>query len=77
MAGPPRYETPGAVYHVMTRGDGGRVVFEDDRSRSGWLERLEEVCAKRGWRVYAYVLLGNYFHLQVETPQVNLVAGVK
>ena len=30
-----------------------------------------------GWQVHAYVLMPNHFHLVVETPQPNLVAGMK
>lgn len=77
MARPPRYEAAGAVYHVMARGDGGRDVFEEDADRLQWLDRLEEACAKHGWRVHAYVLMGNHFHLLLETPEPNLVKGMK
>jgi len=77
MARALRYEAAGAVYHVMARGDGGRDVFEEDCDRYGWLDRLEEVCGKYGWRIHAYVLMGNHFHFLLETPQPNLVAGMK
>ena len=72
-----RYEAAGAVYHIMARGDGGRDVFETDLDRRAWLERLEEVCGSHGWRVHAYVLMGNHFHLLLETPEANLVSGMK
>lgn len=77
MARPVRYEAPGAIYHVMARGDGGRDVFVGDRDRYAWLDRLEEVCGKHGWRVHAYVQMGNHFHILLETPQPNLVKGMK
>ncbi len=77
MARQARYEAAGAIYHVMARGDGGRDVFEDYRDRFKWLERMGEVCEKYGWRVHVYVLMGNHFHLLLETPQPNLVAGMK
>jgi len=41
------------------------------------LETLGEVCAKTDWQVHAYCLMGNHFHLVVETPAGNLVAGMK
>jgi REP element-mobilizing transposase RayT len=65
------------VYHVMARGDGGKVVFETDDDRLVFLKRLEETCGSCGWRVHAWVLMGNHFHLLLETPQPNLVAGMK
>jgi len=77
MARPLRYEAAGAVYHVMARGDGGKAVFEDDKDRYGWVDLLERGCERFGWRVHAWVLMGNHFHLLLETPEPNLVAGMK
>lgn len=77
MARPARYEAAGAVYHVMARGDGGREIFENDADRFDWLRRMEEVCRKYGWRVHAWVLMGNHFHFLLETPEPNLVVGMK
>ena len=36
-----------------------------------------ETCQKTGWRVHAYVLMGNHYHLLVETPEPNLSRGMK
>ncbi len=30
-----------------------------------------------GWRVHAWVLLSNHYHLMIETPEANLVAGMQ
>lgn len=72
-----RHQYPGAVYHVMARGDGGKVVFEGDDDRKAFLFRLGQVCGSHGWRVHAWVLMGNHFHLLLETPEPNLVTGMK
>ncbi|MGD9418485.1 MAG: transposase [Verrucomicrobiota bacterium JB025] len=77
MAGQPRFEYPGAIYHVMARGNGGDAVFVTDDDRKSFLFRLGQVCASPGWRVHARVLMGNHFHLLLETPQANLVTGMK
>ena len=77
MARALRIEYAGAVYHVMARGNQGRAVFRDDEDRRRFLETLAEACAKTGWRIHAYVLMGNHYHLLVETPEGNLVAGMK
>ena len=77
MARSLRFQYPGAVYHVMARGDGGKMVFETDDDRLVFLKRLGETCSSCGWRVHAWVLMGNHFHLLLETPQPNLVAGMK
>jgi REP element-mobilizing transposase RayT len=77
MARKLRLEYPGAVYHVMNRGDRREEIFKDDKDRERFLETLGEVCVKTGWQVHAFCLMGNHFHLVVETPQGNLVAGMK
>ena len=77
MARKLRLEYPGAIYHVMNRGDRREPIFKDDVDRQRFIETLGEACAKTGWQVHAYVLMPNHFHLVVETPQPNLVAGMK
>ena len=77
MARSLRFQYSGAVYHVVARGDGGKMVFETDDDRLVFLKRLGETCNSCGWRVHAWVLIGNHFHLLLETPQPNLVAGMK
>jgi len=77
MARKLRVEYPGAIYHVMNRGDRREAIFQDDADRRRFVETLGEACAKTGWQVHAYVLMPNHFHLVVETPQPNLVAGMK
>lgn len=77
MARKLRVEYPGAIYHVMNRGDRREAIFRDDRDRQAFVSALAEACAKTGWEVHALCLLGNHFHMVVETPQGNLVAGMK
>ncbi len=77
MARKIRIEYPGAIYHVMNRGDRREAIFKDDLDRRRFLATLGEACAKTDWQVHAYCLMGNHFHLIVETPQPNLVAGMK
>ncbi|HEV2435612.1 MAG TPA: transposase [Verrucomicrobiae bacterium] len=77
MARPLRIQYPGAVYHVMARGNHGQRIFQDNRDRQCFLETLGEACEKTGWRIHAYVLMGNHYHLLVETPEGNLVSGMK
>ena len=77
MARPIRFQYPGAIYHVMARGDGGKAVFETDDDRKSFVFLLGQVCASHGWRVHAWVVMGNHFHLLLETPQANLVSGMQ
>jgi putative transposase len=72
-----RLEYPGALYHIMNRGDRREDIFLDDKDRQLFLETLGQCCAKTDWQVHAYCLMPNHFHLVLETPQPNLVAGMK
>ena len=67
----------GAIYHVMNLGDRREAIFEDDKDRERLLETLTEACEETGWQVHAYCLMGNHFHMVIETPQPNLVVGMK
>ena len=71
-----RIEFEGAVYHVMCRGDRREAIYEDDTDREIFLATLGQACAKTGWRVFAYALMANHYHLLLETPKANLVAGM-
>ena len=77
MARKLRIQVPGAIYHAMSRGDRREDIFRDDLDREAFLQTLADVCAKTGWQVHAFCLMPNHFHLVVETPQPNLVAGMK
>jgi REP element-mobilizing transposase RayT len=70
-------EYPGAIYHVLNRGDRREDIFKDDLDRHRFLSALEEACEKTEWQVHAWCLMRNHFHLVIETPQANLVAGMK
>jgi putative transposase len=77
MARKVRVEYPGAIYHVMNRGDRREEIFYTDKDRELFLETLAETCERTGWQVFAYCLMSNHFHLAMETPRANLVAGMK
>jgi REP element-mobilizing transposase RayT len=72
-----RIEYAGAIYHVLSRGDRKRAIFLDDVDRQDFLKTLAETCQKTGFEVHAYCLMNNHFHLVVETPRANLVAGMR
>ena len=71
-----RIEYPGAMYHVMSRGDRRERIFLDDVDRQDFIKTLAEACQKTNWQVHAYCLMPNHYHLVLETPEPNLVAGM-
>jgi len=72
-----RVEYEGAIYHVMNRGDRREPIFLNDQDRQLFVQTLGEACQKTGWQAHAYCLMNNHFHLVVETPRANLVAGMR
>ena len=77
MARQPRFQYAGAAYHLMARGDGGKQLFIQKADHESFLYWLERVCGSHGWRVHAWVLMGNHFHLLLETPEANLSSGMR
>lgn len=76
MARKLRIEYPGALYHVINRGNYRRDVFESAGAAEAFVTALREAVAQYGWRLHAYVVMRNHYHLALETPQPNLVEGM-
>ena len=77
MARPLRIEFAGALYHLTSRGNGREAIYLSNSDREIWLEVLAEVCRRFNWVCHAYCLMGNHYHLLVETPEGNLSAGMR
>jgi len=77
MARKPRVEFAGATYHVMCRGNHQEAIFKDDQDHKCFLDTLGEVSKRNGWLIHAFVLMGNHYHLLMETPEPNLVDGMR
>ena len=77
MARKLRVQYPGAIYHVMNRGDHLEVIFRDSEDPQLFLRTLDEGCTRADWQVHCFCLMSNHFHLVIETPRANLAAGMK
>jgi REP element-mobilizing transposase RayT len=64
------------IYHVTSRGLEQRAIVRDDADRRKWLELLDSVAMRRRWRVFAWALMTNHFHLFLETPDGDLSEGM-
>ena len=73
----PRIEYPGAIYHVINRGNYRWDVFGSAGAAKRFVETLEETVKRYEWELGAYVVMRNHFHLAVRTPQPNLSAGMQ
>ena len=76
MARKLRVQYPGAIYHVMNRGDRREAIFIDEADRGLLMATLGQACEKTDWQIHAWCLMSNHFHLVIETPRANLVEGM-
>ena len=77
MARPLRVEYADARYHIMCRGNQSREIFKTDEDAGLFVRTLGEVCVRNQVVVHAWCLMGNHYHLLLETPQGNLVSAMK
>jgi len=77
MARPLRLEFAGACYHLTARGNRQEPIFDDDGDRLAFLDLLGKEVLQQGWKLYAFCLMGNHYHLLLETPEPNLVRGMR
>ena len=73
----PRIEFPGAMYHVLARGNRREAIVLSDDDRWMFLRTLGEMAGRTGIRIHAYALMDNHYHLVFETPKANLVDGMQ
>lgn len=77
MARAPRIEFPGALYHVMSRGNHLERIFQDNTDRSLLLATLGHAAKSSGWSIHSFVFMSNHYHLLIETHRATLVKGMQ
>lgn len=77
MSRPLRIEFAEALYHVTSRGDHREDIYVDDQDRREWLSVLGQTCERFNWRVWAYCLMSNHYHVLLETPEASLSSGMR
>ena len=73
----PRVRFPGALYHVMVRGNAKQKIFLSDDDRSDFMDFIARVTGACSWACHAYCLMDNHYHLLVETPKANISEGMQ
>ena len=77
MARPLRIEYAGAWYHVMNRGRRQDNIFSDRKDFEAFLVTLQEASEIFNFKVAAYCLMTNHYHLLVQTPNGNLSRAMR
>jgi putative transposase len=73
----PRIEAPGAIQHVIARGNAGDRIVLDDADRAALVGGLARVSERYHWRVHAFCLMDTHVHAVIETLEPTLSAGMK
>ncbi|MGH9818223.1 MAG: transposase, partial [Candidatus Acidiferrales bacterium] len=77
MARKLRMEEEGGLFHVLNRGNYRGWVFKSEGAKQGFEKALFEACGRFGWVLHAFCIMGNHFHLAMETPRGNLSEGMR
>jgi putative transposase len=72
MSRQPRIHYPGALYHVIVRGNAGQAIFFDDVDRCRFCFLLQEGVERFGHRIHAFTLLTNHAHFAIQVGEVEL-----
>jgi putative transposase len=72
-----RLQYPGAIYHLMARGNGRQHIVRDDVDRDRLQEHLGKAAVRCSWRVFAFAIMSNHLHIVLKTPQPNLARGMQ
>ena len=72
MARRHRLQFPGAVYHVMSRGNRKSMIVQDDDDRRTFITTFGDAACECQVRVYACCLMGTHYHALLDTPRGNL-----
>jgi len=77
MSRPLRFEVPDGHFHITSRGNDRKTLFVDDADRRRFLELLRRNSVRLTWVPVTYCLMGNHYHLLVQTKEPTLVSGMR
>lgn len=77
MSRPIRIQYPGAVYHVMNRGNARQPIFKTPDHYQLFLRCLAEAVQLWHLKLHAFSLMPNHYHLLIETPAGNLSRAMR
>ena len=72
MARKPRIHYPGALYHVIIRGNARQDIFFDKKDRYRFYLFVQEGVERFGHRVLAFCLMTNHVHIAIQVGDVPL-----
>lgn len=80
MAREQRIYYPGAIYHVITRGNNKEYIFSKTEEKSDYIDIIRRYKEKYGFNLYAYCIMDNHAHLLIEVgsfPLNKIMQGIQ
>ncbi|HAK59545.1 MAG TPA: hypothetical protein DCO77_04070 [Nitrospiraceae bacterium] len=72
-----RLDVPGALHHIIVRGNNRADIFTDDQDRARFLQRLGQNIVEAKCSVYAWVLMSNHVHILFRSGRKGLSAVMR
>jgi putative transposase len=72
MGRPLRINYPGAFYHITSRGNERKSIYQTNRDYERFMSYLESATERYGANIHCFCLMTNHYHLLLETPRGNL-----
>ena len=67
---------PGGYYHVHVRGNDRQPIYFGNWSGRLFVRELERASQRHGWRILAYCLMPNHYHLVLQIGDAGLSRGM-
>jgi len=72
MARKPRVEYPGALYHIMCRGNNGEYVLKEDEDKTIYLDLIKKYKQKYNFKIFSYCIMDNHVHMLIEMDSIPI-----
>lgn len=80
MARKQRIYYPGAIYHVITRGNNKEYIFSKTEEKSDYIDIIRRYKKKYEFKLYSYCIMDNHAHLLIEVgsfPLNKIMQGIQ
>jgi putative transposase len=67
-----RIEYAGGIYHILSRGNQKQIIFKNNKDREQFIDILGIASIRFSIEIYAFVLMGNHYHILLKTKKANL-----
>ncbi len=72
MARPLRILYPGAFYHITSRGNERKDIYNSDKDKEKFISYLQSAYKRYGALIHVFCLMNNHYHILLETPKGNI-----